>query len=184
MTALEDRIRRIEGVADLTLELGDSGLEGIRVRVQPGVDESKVLEEIRKVLVAYGLSSRSVPRLDPSMLRPVHPTEVDEPGAPTVSVLPDPVGLRAEVAIGDRRETATAEATPDGAARAVAEALARLSGEEPPDECHARRVTVGRVPVVVVVVRRADQVQAGAGVVTGDLAQALLDAVSMAMGRG
>jgi hypothetical protein len=40
------------------VELGQEGLESIRVRIDEGTDEASVLDEIRRILVAYGLKSR------------------------------------------------------------------------------------------------------------------------------
>ena len=73
MTGLEQRLRDVEGVSDIVIELSDDGLEGIRVRMNEGTDESAVLEEIRRILVAYGLkgstrrrsaSTSSIPELE------------------------------------------------------------------------------------------------------------------------
>jgi hypothetical protein len=55
---LEDRLRTVEGVASIRVELGEEGVDAIKVEVHPGADEAGVLEEIRQVLVAYGLRSR------------------------------------------------------------------------------------------------------------------------------
>jgi hypothetical protein len=55
---LEDRLRNVDGVASIRVELGDEGVDAIKVEVVPGADEAGVLEEIRKVLVSYGLRSR------------------------------------------------------------------------------------------------------------------------------
>ena len=55
---LEDRLRTVDGVASIRVELGDEGVDAIKVEVTPGADEAGVLEEIRQVLVAYGLRSR------------------------------------------------------------------------------------------------------------------------------
>ena len=58
MIGLEDRLRTVEGVASIRVELGEEGVDAIKVEVHPGADEAGVLEEIRQVLVAYGLRSR------------------------------------------------------------------------------------------------------------------------------
>jgi hypothetical protein len=55
---LEDRLRTVEGVASIRVELGEEGVDAIKVEVLPDADEAGVLEEIRQVLVAYGLRSR------------------------------------------------------------------------------------------------------------------------------
>lgn len=58
MIGLEDRLRTVEGVASIRVELAEEGIDAIQVEVVPGADEAGVLEEIRQVLVAYGLRSR------------------------------------------------------------------------------------------------------------------------------
>lgn len=58
MIGLEDRLRTVEGVASIRVELGEEGVDAIKVEVLPDADEAGVLEEIRQVLVAYGLRSR------------------------------------------------------------------------------------------------------------------------------
>lgn len=58
MIGLEERLRAVDGVATIRVELGDEGVDAIKVEVVPGADEAGVLEEIRQVLVAYGLRSR------------------------------------------------------------------------------------------------------------------------------
>jgi hypothetical protein len=55
---LEDRLRTVDGVASIRVELGEEGVDAIKVEVVPGADEAGVLEEIRQILVAYGLRSR------------------------------------------------------------------------------------------------------------------------------
>ncbi len=49
MTGLEDRLRRVPGVVDLSVEMGEAGVEGLRVRVEPGIDETAVFAEIRRI---------------------------------------------------------------------------------------------------------------------------------------
>ncbi|MDH4307825.1 MAG: hypothetical protein OEX04_10120 [Acidimicrobiia bacterium] len=58
MIGLEDRLRSVDGVASIRVELSDDGVDAIKVEVTPGADEAGVLEEIRQVLVTYGLRSR------------------------------------------------------------------------------------------------------------------------------
>ncbi|CAN5803428.1 hypothetical protein BH23ACT5_BH23ACT5_11580 [soil metagenome] len=54
MSGLESRLQAVDGVAGIELELGESGLEGITVRLSDGADEVAVLEGVRRLLVAYG----------------------------------------------------------------------------------------------------------------------------------
>lgn len=60
MTGLKSRLESINGVENIELELGDSGLEGITVRLTEGADELQVLESVRRLLVAYGTASSRV----------------------------------------------------------------------------------------------------------------------------
>lgn len=186
MMAMEARLRRISGVADLALELGEQGLTGITVRVHPGVDEGEVLEEIRRVLVTYGLSSRRaaasvVPRIDPSEER--SSMEGSQPPAEgqRVTVEPHEGGLRVLVERGGRRAEAVGEATPDGAAWAMGRVIAELWGLPSPSRCAARRVTVGDDPVVVVVTRLGERAAAGAALVSKSSEEALFEAVWSAL---
>lgn len=57
VTGLKSRLESIEGVDNIELELGDTGLEGITVRLAEGADELRVLEGVRRLLVAYGSAS-------------------------------------------------------------------------------------------------------------------------------
>lgn len=82
MTGLEDRLRSVQGVSDIVVELSDDGLEGIRVRMHEGTDESQILEEIRRILVAYGLKG-STRKKSGGPASPVPPLELGEDAAST-----------------------------------------------------------------------------------------------------
>lgn len=82
MTGLEDRLRSVHGVSDIVVELSDDGLEGIRVRMHEGTDESQILEEIRRILVAYGLKG-STRKKSGGPASPVPPLELGEDAAPS-----------------------------------------------------------------------------------------------------
>ncbi|HEX2154376.1 MAG TPA: hypothetical protein VHL52_10405 [Acidimicrobiia bacterium] len=60
MNGLRSRLESISGVEGIELELGTDGLEGITVRLSEGADELDVLEEVRRLLVAYGTRSSRV----------------------------------------------------------------------------------------------------------------------------
>ena len=62
MSGLESRLQAVEGVESIELELGETGLEGITVRLAPDADEGAVLDGVRRLLVAYGTK---VPRQVP-----------------------------------------------------------------------------------------------------------------------
>jgi hypothetical protein len=63
VSGLESRLQAVEGVESIELELGESGLEGITVRLAPDADEGAVLDGVRRLLVAYGTK---VPRQVPA----------------------------------------------------------------------------------------------------------------------
>lgn len=60
MIGFESRLQAVDGVAGIELELSETGLEGITVRLAEGADEVAVLEGIRRLLVAYGTRGRTV----------------------------------------------------------------------------------------------------------------------------
>lgn len=67
MNGLESRLQAVEGVESIELELGESGLEGITVKLAEGADEEAVLDGVRRLLVAYGTKTpRQVPAPPPA----------------------------------------------------------------------------------------------------------------------
>lgn len=115
MTGLKSRLESIEGVESIELELGDAGLEGITVRLVEGADELRVLEGVRRLLVAYGTASSSVLASsvahvgaagEPESSAAHRVLDVDE--TPSEIVAPTPVRL---VSSG---ETSAAMMTPEG----------------------------------------------------------------------
>lgn len=135
MNGLERRLRSVAGVADLTIELGDSGLDGIRVRVEEGSDEAEVLEDIRRILVAYGLRSRraeSAGPVLPSLVEPENPSS-EGGGAERVRVRPTGAGLVVEVSNASLSVSETGHRSPIGVAEAMIRAVARFRGMARPD---------------------------------------------------
>lgn len=181
MTGLEERLRRIAGVADLTLELGDEGLSGITVRMRDGSDESTVLEEIRRILVAYGLGDRrSAFRPGPVGELRLRAEASAEPADPAVEVRPGPEGLVVILSTPDRRVTARGPASPEGATEAMASAVAEWIGRHPIRDLSVRRLRVDDDRVLVVVLRGGGRSTAGAAVEAGDLGGVLYRAVRSA----
>ncbi len=200
MTGLEDRLRKVAGVTEIIVELGDEGPRGIRVRLTEGAQEGDVLEEIRRILVAYGLkatgrrghNASSIPSLelgaDSSSSEPessVHAVvrPPDEPGRthqprPTAVIAPINGRLVAKLTDGYRTVEATAEATPLGASEAMIRALAEWRGSRIPSRIAVDRLDIDDADVVVLVARRDDTVVSAASVVSDDLAGALADAAS------
>ena len=155
MIGLEDRLRRVAGVADLTIELGDEGLESIRVRIDDGSEESVVLEEIRRILVAYGLRSR---RPESNVLEEAAVTtvvgETDEPTRPRIIVGPRGSGLVVRLAASGREVERTGERSPIGVAEAMVRAVAEWEGQREPDRIALSMDELDGVPVVTILARR------------------------------
>ena len=204
MTGLEDRLRKVVGVTDIVVELGAEGLEGIRVRLSEGAEESEVLEEIRRILVAYGLKAtgrrgrraQAIPPLElgidmpPSgeagpedaVLAAPASENVAEP-QPSASILPIDGRLVARLEDGSRTVEATAEATPLGATEAMIRATADWRRARVPDRIAVDRLDIDGIDVVVLVARRDDLVVSASSVVAPDLAAALAEAAAAIMDR-
>ena len=204
MTGLEDRLRKVVGVTDIVVELGAEGLEGIRVRLSEGAEESEVLEEIRRILVAYGLkatgrrgrAAQAIPPLELGIDMPPLDAEdpedpvVSEPDSedvseplPSASILPIDGRLVARLEDGSRTVEATAEATPLGATEAMIRATAAWRGARIPDRIAVDRLDIDGTDVVVLVARRDDLVVSASSVVAPDLAAALAEAAAAIMDR-
>lgn len=204
MTGLEDRLRKVVGVTDIVVELGAEGLEGIRVRLSEGAEESEVLEEIRRILVAYGLKAtgrrrrgaQAIPPLElgiemplpdeeaPGDRIPAEPDSEDLSGSqPSASILPVDGRLVARLEDGTRTVEATAEATPLGATEAMIRATADWRETRIPDRIAVDRMDIDGTDVVVLVARRDDLVVSASSVVAPDLAAALAEAASSILDR-
>lgn len=200
MTGLEQRLRDVEGVSDIVIELSDEGLEGIRVRMREGTDESEILEEIRRILVAYGLkgsarkkstTNTQIPELslegddDVASLedRPsTEPADELEParasGLPAPAIIPGGDQLTVRLSDGARVVEAVADATPLGAADAMIRALCEWKGTAFPSRIAIDRFDVDGTDLVIVVARRNSTAAVGSSVIRGSLAEALRDACS------
>lgn len=205
MTGLEQRLRDVAGVSDIVIELSDDGLEGIRVRMNEGTDESEVLEEIRRILVAYGLKGSTrkkagtpgaIPELeleDDGVERgngvveeraPVpseaHAHEAVSPvvGLPSPAIIPAGDQLTVRLSDGSRVVEAVADATPLGAADAMIRALCEWRGAPFPSRIAIDRFDVDGTDLVIVVARRNSVAAVGSSVIRGSLAIALRDACS------
>lgn len=202
MTGLEQRLRDVEGVADIVIELSDDGLDGIRVRMQEGTDESAVLEEIRRILVAYGLKGSTrkrtsttarIPELELEGDTDVSDTAdvvdlrdspesqpADEPrlrtDLPEPAIIPNGDQLTVRLSDGARVVEAVAEATPLGAADAMIRALCEWKGAVFPSRIAIDRLDIDGTDLVIVVARRNSTATVGSSAIRGSLAVALRDA--------
>lgn len=202
MTGLEDRLKKVGGVADIVVELDADGLAGVRVRLNEGAQETDVLEEIRRILVAYGLKAtrrRTAPTSIPSLELGVEDSPEDPatddtgdppPPAPSataapvsVSVVPVDGRLIARLSDESRIVESSAEATPLGATEAMIRATAEWRGVPPPNRIAVDRLDIDGVDVVVLVARRRDLVVTASSVVTSGLGDALGEAAARVMDR-
>ena len=151
MIGLEERLRTVDGVTSIKVELGDEGVDAIKVEVAEGADEADVLEEIRRVLVSYGLRSkrpgwrlgsrRGSPAIIAGTSRDDDALDIgdpvthdfDLPEPPRVSVGQGGDGLVISVVQGDRRAEATSDISPIGAAEAMARVVSEFHGLAKPE---------------------------------------------------
>lgn len=202
MTGLEQRLRDVEGVSDIVIELSEEGLEGIRVRMREGTDESAVLEQIRRILVAYGLkgsarrrssTSTAIPELelggdsdefDTGETVDLRDAPDDEASPKGRSDLPDPAiipggeELTVRLSDGARVVEAVGEATPLGAADAMIRALCEWKGAAFPSRIAIDRLDIDGTDLVIIVARRDSLAAVGSSAIRGSLAVALRDACS------
>ncbi len=192
MSGIEERLRQVEGVAGIELELGDEGLKGIKVKMEAGGDEAVVLDEIRRILTAYGLRSRregigvlgagGVPETPRVRVRPPAGRPGDDENEP-VRVRRTGDGLQVELRRDGRTIIRRGEATPLGAASAMVAAAATERDMEPPRVRGVNRVRVGDTNVLVLVVEGGDGPVVGASVLDGGTTRALWAAVDDALRR-
>jgi hypothetical protein len=174
VTGLRQRLEAIHGVSSIQLELGDSGLTGIRVTLAEGADEAMVLERIRAMLVTYGLKAPETGAPGPSRVFNSEElvTEIAEEGQK----------LRVEVK-GDGEAVVTlVDATPLAAARAVALARGQLTGHSDVEVMWIGLDQIGSWRILTVLASIGDEtVSAGSAVVTSGWADALDRAVAAAL---
>ena len=200
MTGLEDRLRSVNGVSDIVVELSDDGLEGIRVRMHEGTDESQILEEIRRILVAYGLkgSTRKKPGTSNSAVPPLElgDDDISEATAPETQSsppeeqlvvggeVPEPViipagdQLTVRLHDGSRTVEATSDATPLGAADAMVRAVCDWKGTSYPSRVAVDRLDIDGMDLVIIVARSGTSSAVAAAPIQSGLAVALKDAAS------
>ncbi len=148
-SGLTTRLQEIPGVASVAVDLTDSG-GGINVRLEPGADETLVMDKLRSLLVAYGVRSPSPPKLRP------HRSE--RPGSDVkfgvdVQITPIREGARVEVATTNIRSFRVVAATPTAIAQGLSDAWCQV---------------IGRIPVEVVEVSVDDQGTLTVAISTGE----------------
>ena len=185
MLGLEDRLRQVEGVSSIRVELGENGVDSIKVEVRDGVQESEVLEEIRRVLVAYGWRTRRPEWLSaddpmdgdarlPRFARVDELVHASAPPPPTVSVRHEGESMIVQLDDADGRHVEAAGAvSPIGAAQAMMKAMSEWLGLPRPDRVAVVMHEMDDQKVVTLMARRGEQTALAAEVATPLLHDAL-----------
>lgn len=125
VSSLREDLLRIPGIEVAELEGDASAPDGVRVRLQAGVDVESVGEEIRRVLAAHGLRSELTDRFRPRSV----PHQVDRPPPPPSD------SDRAWTPATPLQEVPAAEAgPPEAAGDAVESAVVTAPSPEPDEE--------------------------------------------------
>lgn len=175
---LEDRLRKVQGVADITVELGEVGLESIRVRINEGTEEAAVLDEIRRILVAYGLRSR---KTEPPAAEPSDPSalgDAETPLRPRITVGPRGDGLYVRLTEGERIVERTGERSPIGVAQAMVQAVAEWRTVGSPSRIAVALDELDTTPVVTLLARRDGRTAVAAASCAVSLAGGIYQAAS------
>ncbi|HSJ27847.1 MAG TPA: hypothetical protein VLB67_06510 [Acidimicrobiia bacterium] len=178
MTGLEERLRRVTGVADITVELGQEGLESIRVRINEGTDEASVLDEIRRILVAYGLKSRRIDRASADESTPRTLGTSEGPLRPRITVGPRGDGLYVRLTEGERIVERTGERSPVGVAEAMVRAVAEWKEEPAPTRLALALDELDGTPVVTMLARRDERTAVSAASCAVSLAGGIYQAAA------
>jgi hypothetical protein len=175
VTGLRQRLEAIHGVSSIQLELGDTGLTGIRVTLAEGADEAMVLERIRAMLVTYGLKA-------PEALATPGPSRVFNSEELVTEIAEEGQMLRVEVK-GDGDAVVTiVDANPLAAARAVAMARGQLTGNSDVEVMWIGLDQIGSWRILTVLASIGqEKVNAGSAVVTAGWTDALDRAVAAAL---
>jgi hypothetical protein len=175
---LEDRLRKVQGVADITVELGEAGLESIRVRIDEGTEEAAVLDEIRRILVAYGLRSR---KTEPAVVDTADPSalgKTEAPLRPRITVGPRGDGLYVRLTEGERIVERMGERSPIGVAQAMVEAVAQWRAVGPPSRIAVALDELDTTPVVTMLARKDGRTAVAAASCAVSLAGGIYQAAS------
>jgi len=178
---LEDRLRRVDGVADLTVELGDEGLESIRVRINEGTEEASVLDEIRRILVAYGLKSRKQDKIVTDRIVGAVIGAAEGPTRPRITVGPKGEGLYVRLTEGERIVERVGERSPIGVAQAMVQAVAEWKGDRSPSRIALALDELDDTPVVTLLARRDGRTAVSAASCAVSLAGGIYQAASQVL---
>lgn len=172
---LASRLQDIPGVASVTVDLTDSG-GGINVRLEPGADESVVMERLRALLVAYGVRSPNRPEV--RLGRPTRYLD-DSPLGVEVTITPIKAGARVEVGTTKVRSFRVVPATPEAIAQGLSDAWCQVVGKIPVEIV---TVTIGDEGHLTVVASDGTQETSATSNVASGWEEALARAVGRAIG--
>lgn len=175
VNGLAGRLRQVEGVIEVHLDVGEGGIDAIRVSLAPETDEADVLDQIHRLLAAYGLRTRKVPVAVQRESRTA-PVAIDG-SQPTIETVPIEGELEVRLRGEGRAVIRRGRPTPEGAVGAMASAVAGWQGREEPVVGGVAIRRIGGHRVVTVVLEHRGRPQAGASIVDGDLETALHQAV-------
>jgi len=171
---LASRLQEIPGVDSVVVDLTDSG-GGINVRLEPGADETLVMDKLRSLLVAYGVRSPG-----PSGFRsnPSEATEDDFDLGVDIQITPIDEGARVEVATENVRSFRVVAATPTAIAQGLSDAWCQVIGRVPVEVV---RVVVGDSGTLTVSLSNGEWETDGSASVEAGWEDALAQAVGMAL---
>jgi hypothetical protein len=141
-TGLASRLEDIPGVASVTIDLDGFG-RGIDVRLEPGADETVVMERLRSLLAAYGVRQDRQPTMSVGKGRPK-----PAGGLIDVSIAPVQSGARIEVATKAVKSFRVVPAEPLAIAQGLADAWCQVIGRIPIEIVRVEVDDVDRLTVV------------------------------------
>jgi len=173
VSTLAARLEDLPGVASATVDVTEAG-GGIDVRLEPGADEPAVVEEVRALLIAYGVRSSGARRL---RLRH-RPGRAERPSV-DVKVAPEGAGARVELTVGAVRSARVVAATPSAVAQGLADAWCQTLGKAPVDIAGVSMADDGTLSVSAF---DGGAEKSGEASVSEGLGRALTQAVGRALG--
>jgi len=171
---LASRLQEIPGVDSVAVDLTDSG-GGINVRLEPGADETLVMDKLRSLLVAYGVRSPIPPELHSQRSEA---TEDDVDLGVDVEITPIDGGARVEVATENVRSFRVVAATPTAIAQGLSDAWCQVIGRIPVEVV---RVLVGDDGTLTVSLSNGEWEANGSASVEAGWEDALAHAVGVAL---
>ncbi|REK10090.1 MAG: hypothetical protein DWQ40_13080 [Actinobacteria bacterium] len=166
------RLQDIPGVEAVAVDLA-SGAGGINLRISREADESKVLQEVHELLVAYGVRGLVRPKVT---LGQRH--KAADPGI-HVAISPLEEGARIQVTAGEVQSSRQVAATPAAIAQGLADAWSQVLGRIPQEVVS---VIVSDTGGLTVVVSDGENERRGVGDVAEGWTNALILAVGSALG--